>query len=187
MTRFVGARALLQRKPAPAYAEHGKWPAPTGRPRVLIENPDAADLWAQANVLREAGYDVAVCAGPAPEPEPRHGASLLAESTYWEQPAPKREPRTICPLVSEGRCPLVEGADVVVSSVSLAGSREILHALDERGTAAIVVEGTRDELAREPAATGAGTRLELPVTARRLVDAVERALAARAGVQAESS
>ena len=41
-----------------------EWPAQTCKTPVLIENLDRADLWAHADVLRGAGYDVAMCGGP---------------------------------------------------------------------------------------------------------------------------
>jgi hypothetical protein len=166
---------------APAHTEHGEWSTPTGRPRVLIENPDGADLWAHASVLREAGYDIAVCGGPSPAGEPRHGFAVPRPSTYWENPPVKeRHGRSTCPLVSDGHCPLVEGADVVVSTVALAESDEILQALSVRRWPPLVVEGTPDELERDAYVIGDATRLELPVTPNRLLAAVEQALGANA-------
>ena len=89
-----------------------EWPAQTGKTRVLIENPDRADLWAHAAVLRDAGYEVAMCSGPAS--------------------AGEQQEHTTCPLLTEGHCPLVEGADVVVSTTQLKNGREILAALNAR-------------------------------------------------------
>jgi len=45
------------------HVEHG-WPEATGRRRVLVENPDLSAFELRTQVLREAGYDVAMCAGP---------------------------------------------------------------------------------------------------------------------------
>jgi hypothetical protein len=60
-----------------------EWPAQTGKTRVLIENPDRADLWAHADVLRKAGYDVAMCSGPTEAGEQQEHATcpLLTEGT----------------------------------------------------------------------------------------------------------
>jgi hypothetical protein len=81
-----------------------------GSPR----EPDGAEAWAQAETLRDAGYELAVCKGPTPGPwRPR--ADL--RPGYFEDPdwwADDGE-RTICPLVVGGKCALVDGADVVVS------------------------------------------------------------------------
>ena len=92
-------RSLFGRKKLPRSIHPGEWPEQTGKPRVLIENPDGADLWAHAEVLREAGYDVATCAGPTAEtkrvPWFRRG------HLYWADPQPMdRQERTLCPLVA---------------------------------------------------------------------------------------
>jgi DNA-binding NtrC family response regulator len=137
-----------------------EWPAQTGKTRVLIENPDRADLWAHADVLRRAGYDVAMCSGPTE--------------------AGEQQEHTTCPLLAEGHCPLVEGADVVVSTTQLTDGREILAALSARSTSALVVEGTRSELQREHDAIGGAVELTLPVLPQQIVEAVERARSVRA-------
>ena len=135
-----------------------EWPEHTGKMRVLIENPDRADLWAHADVLRDAGYDVAICGGPTAEGQhDEHGKHLL------------------CPLLAEGHCPLVEGADVVVSTTQLASSREIIATLSAKSTPALVVEGTRAELERDSDAIGTSVELTLPVMSSQIVEAVERA------------
>ncbi len=61
------------------------------RPRALIENGDGDAALAQAELLRRAGYAVAICAGP--------------------------NERERCPLVMGEPCALVAGADVVVCSL----------------------------------------------------------------------
>ena len=100
--------------------EPGEWPERSGRPRVLLEHPDGMALWTEAEELRKAGYDVAVCKGPSEEA----GA---------------------CPLLVEGRCTLADGADAVVTTPSLQDGRRIIAALAER-PAALVVEGPRNAL-----------------------------------------
>lgn len=69
------------------------WPELDSRPRVLVESSDGR--WAGEHVLREAGFQVAVCPGP-------HGR-------------PASEP---CPVLSGEPCELVAGADLVVHDLS---------------------------------------------------------------------
>ncbi len=144
---------MLGRKSSPSsppLIHPEEWPARSGKARVLIENPDRADLWAHADLLRKAGYDVAMCGGPTDE---------------------EAQERTVCPLVANGHCPLVEGADVVVSTTSLTDGREIHAKLRAGAAPALVVEGTASELGRE----GNAVEIALPVMPAQLVDAVERA------------
>ena len=151
-----------------------EWPARAGKARVLIENPDRADLWAHAELLRKAGYDVAMCAGPTDE-------------------SAEGQERAVCPLVAQGHCPLVDEADVVVSTTALTDGREIHARLRARprdgrsylckksprshgalsrwSTPALVVEGTPSELGHE----GNAVEIAFPVFSAQLVDAVERA------------
>ena len=174
MSGVAQVRSLFGRKKLPRSIHPGEWPEQTGKPRVLIENPDGADLWAHAEVLREAGYDVATCAGPTAEtkrvPWFRRG------HLYWADPQPmERQERTLCPLVAGGHCPLAEGADVVVSTTQLTDSREILATLSARSTPALVVEGTSSGLERDSDVIGDSVEITLPVLPRQLVEAVERA------------
>lgn len=70
------------------------WPETAAdRPRVLVESSDGR--WEGEHLLREAGYQVAVCPGP-------HGR-------------PGSDP---CPVLSGRSCELMEGADVVVHDLS---------------------------------------------------------------------
>ncbi len=157
MSRFVQTRSLFSRKQrTPSLIHLEAWPEQSGKARVLIENPDGADLWAHADVLRKEGYEVAMCGGPDAELE-----------------------HTACPLLAEGQCPLVDGADVVVSTTQLADSREILASLSARKSPALVVEGTSSDLERDRDVTGDAVELTLPVLPRQLVDAVERARSGR--------
>jgi hypothetical protein len=137
-----------------AYIHPQTWPEPSRKPRVLVENPDGAELWAHADILREAGYEVATCAGPA-------------EPASWHQRP------TTCPLVGEGRCPLAEGADVVVTTTDLRDGAEIVAALGTSVPAALVVEtrpGEQPKTARER------VLIEGPVTEERLLEAVAASL-----------
>jgi len=160
---------------APRCIDPGDWPERGLRPRVLIENPDSAELWAHSEILREAGYDVATCTGPT---DGRESTSMFQRGSLpIEDALPVRVPRrTLCPLVAGERCPLVDGADVVISTTGLADARGILAALSSEGHAALVVEGTSRTLARDSDVIGDATVIEQPVTQKRLLAAVEEAL-----------
>ncbi len=162
MSGFAQIRSLFGRNTSPQSIHPKEWPEPSGKPRVLIENPDGADLWAHADVLREAGYDVAMCGGPT--------AAVPGE----------HQERTVCPLIAEGQCPLVEGADVVVSTTYLTDGREIVAKLSARSSPALVVEGTSDDLERNSDVIGDAVRVEFPVLPEQIVEAVERARSGRA-------
>lgn len=114
------------------------WPSKPGRARILIENPDGAQLWAHAGVLQEAGYETATCFGPSPEE------------------------RIACPLISNGSCPLIETADVVISTTRLADGGEVLAALHRCCSERLIVEDA------DPRA--------LPMEEKRLLAAVATAL-----------
>ena len=156
----------------------GEWPVtPAGKPRVLIENGDGADLGAHAGILRDAGYEVAVCHGPS---IPTERASWFDRRRGAGAPEPQPFDRMVCPLVVAGRCSLVDGADVVVSTTDLTEGREVLAALSTQPLLGLVVEGTTSALDRDADVIGSATPLALPVTEQRLLTAVESALAARA-------
>jgi len=91
------------------------WPWP-GHPRVLIEHADESVGMRLAADLRQAGYAVAVCPGPAQSAR--------------------------CPLAGDEGCEVAHGADVIVSSLGLGTpqSREVLEALRARcaGTPLVV-------------------------------------------------
>jgi hypothetical protein len=172
-------RSLFGHKGSPSLIHPEEWPEPSGKARVLIENPDRADLWAHADLLREAGYDVATCGGPTAETE--HVSWFRRRRLYVADSQPvERQDRILCPLVAEGHCPLVEGADVVVSTTALTDSGEILATLSARTSPALVVEGTSSHLERDRDAIGDSVEIELPVLPRQLVEAVERARSTRA-------
>jgi len=153
------------------------WPQRTGKARVLIENPDRADLWAHAEILREAGYDVAQCHGPT---KPHEHVPWFRRRPFEEfEPSETGEAPTSCPLLVEGRCALVDGADVVVTTTALGDGREIIAALSSKGSPPLVVEGPEATLERDRDVTGAATPVVFPVTEKRLLTAVEDALASR--------
>ena len=129
--------------------ETGEWSERDGRKRALVENPDRAELWAYAEVLRDAGYDVATCTGEHPDGSDR------------------------CPLLEAGGCELVEGADIVVSTCSMKRSGELLAILSLKGSTPIVFEAPPPEQIANLADDV--TYVSTPVTGRALLDAVERA------------
>ena len=117
-----------------------------------------------------------MCAGPTAGAE--HVSWFRRRHRFWADSQPtERQERTLCPLVAEGHCPLVEGADVVVSTIQLTDSREILATLSARSSPPLVVEGTSSELERY----GDSVAIKLPVLPQQLVQAVERARSTRAG------
>ncbi|MGZ4398371.1 MAG: hypothetical protein ACXVZ1_08135 [Gaiellaceae bacterium] len=126
------------------------WSSRSSGRRVLVENPDGADLAAHAFVLREAGYDVATCRGAIPV----EGKELS------------------CPLIAGKACSLVEGADVVVTSCDLAGCRAILEAHSLLGSPPIVLEAPAPSLDRWNDVAGDALLLPFPVTSDSLREAV---------------
>jgi DNA-binding NtrC family response regulator len=122
-------------------------------PRVLIEHEDEAQGLALASTLREAGYAVAVCPGPAE-----------AEK---------------CPLTGPEGCAAAHGADVVVSSLGFdrAEAAAVLQALRTScPDVPLVVEV-------DPAREGAWADLlrgcelvDAPATPDQIRSAVDRAL-----------
>jgi hypothetical protein len=86
-------------------------------PRVLFESRDGAEAHAVWKVLRREGYQVTWCPGP------RGGFS------------------TACALTAAGRCPLVDEADAVVSSLDLRDPvcEQIVHGLQARAADTRVV------------------------------------------------
>jgi hypothetical protein len=131
--------------------ETGDWSARDGRKRALIENPDAGQLWAYAETLRDAGYNVATCTGEHPNGQDR------------------------CPLLELGRCELVEGADVVVSTCSVPRGDKLLAVLSAQGSTPVVFEAPEPDLERYDGAPENVTFLPMPVTGQTLLDAVARA------------
>lgn len=146
----------------PHTIETGDWSTRRGRERVLVENPDSAQLWAYAEVLREAGYDVATCTGEHPDGDSR------------------------CPLIETGHCGLVEGADVVVSTCSIQRGDKLLAVLGSKGSTPIVFEAPQPDFERYSHLADA-TLIATPVTERALLDAVAQAQSEAAQPEAPGS
>ena len=113
----------------------GEWPERQARARVLVEEADPASGWAVQKLLQNEGYDVAVCGGP----------EVLGR----------------CFLVEDDRCPLAEGADVILNSLSLSqpDRREVVEALRARLPGTPVIVGVPQPQAAEHAALLEGCRL----------------------------
>ncbi|HEX6725264.1 MAG TPA: hypothetical protein VF073_08440 [Gaiella sp.] len=153
---------MSARRP-PHVIEIGDWEARRGRPRALVENPDGAELWAYAETLREAGYDVATCAGEHPDGSDR------------------------CPLLETGNCALVEGADVVVSTCSIQRGDRLLAVLGSQGSTPVVFEAPAPDFERFAHLAGNATLVATPVTAQALVQAVAQARADAGEAEPEHS
>lgn len=83
-----------------------------------------------------------------------------------------------CRGSEEGRrCPLVDGADVVVTSPSLAEAHEILAAYDRLGVRPIVVDATEVDIDELAEVAGGAVFLPPPLAAQSLRLAVSEASA----------
>jgi hypothetical protein len=89
------------------FAPEWAW---SGRPRVLLESPDA---WAVAHDLEAAGYEVVACRGPGP--------------------------RERCPLLRDGHCATASAAHVIVSDLPWIEGGQIERRLRERYPSATVL------------------------------------------------
>jgi hypothetical protein len=126
--------------------------------RIVIENADPAEQWAEDRILREAGYEVLTCAGPD---------SLAGRP---------------CPVVLGTDCPGVAGADVVVSSLRVEkdGGRAVITGLRARYPDIPLVVDAPPAAVADHADALEGCHVIFPLTARTLVEAVDTVLAERA-------
>lgn len=134
------------------------WPADGRGPRVVVEHEDAAWRWAATEVLEDAGYEVAGCAGP-------HG---LADHT--------------CALVETGHCELVDEAHVVVNGLGIrdVANREVLTALrTQRDQIPVIVEVPTPRREELNAAVPGCRTVPFPVRPKDLVGAVDDVLGRR--------
>jgi len=129
-------------------------PWPWGHPRVLIEHADEAVGMSLAGGLRQAGYSVAVCPGPAQSQR--------------------------CPLAGDQGCEAAHGADVVVSGLGLGTpqAREVLAALRSRCAGIpLIIEVAAEEKEEWPDLLEGCEVLVSPVAPDELVAAVQGVLA----------
>lgn len=136
--------------------EPGAWAEGEARPRVLVEDPDGAVLAASRRILEREGFEVATCAGP----EPGHR----------------------CPEVTSAGCPLMQGVDVIYSSLDWhePEHREVLEAQRAHHPGVpVIVEIARPQAAHEEALLEGCEVVHMPADGAVMVAAVRRALGAR--------
>ncbi len=122
------------------------WPPGDARPRILVEA--GGGRWRGEQALREAGFQVAVCGGPS------------------------RRAGLGCPVLEGGRCPLADGATLIVCALvpddPAVGALVAAH--EQQHPGAVFTEG-------EP--SGAGQRsLQACRTSAELVRRIEAAVVA---------
>lgn len=114
------------RGPDPMAALPRPWAEAGDGPRVVVENEDATWQWAATETLEAAGYEVACCGGPY------------------------HLPHQLCPLVTDDRCPLIDGADLVINGLGIGDptNRAVLTALrTQREQTPVLVEIGTTQLA----------------------------------------
>ena len=146
---------MLKRRqqPEPAQAPGWRTSVAGAGPRVLIEHPDPAAQDVLARGLEKHGYEVLTCGGPR--------AAGCTEVS--------------CPLLWQESCGAVDGADVVISGLSLhtAPERMILRRISQApGAPQLVLEATPGDAAGllETSADGYVT----PLSVSGVVEALER-------------
>jgi hypothetical protein len=127
---------------------------------VVVENEDASWHWAATRILETAGYEVACCGGPKHLPDQR------------------------CPLVAGDRCPLVEGADLVVNGLGISdpANHAVLTALRaQHGEIPVLAEIPAPQIARLDAEIPGCRTVPRPVGPGDLVAAVDDVLCGTRG------
>lgn len=124
------------------------------RPRVVVEHEDPVWRWAAAGVLEQAGYQVLGCGGP----------HELADGK--------------CPMVTTGRCALIEGADVVVNGLGIREPvhQDVLGAVQGSSSVPVLVELPSPQRERLAADFPGCQRIPFPVRPQDLVTAVGAAV-----------
>ena len=128
---------------------------PSNHLRVLVESTDLAERWAVERTLRQAGFGVVSCGGPA----------LLEDGS--------------CPLVTCGDCPGAAAADAVFFRLNLPdeANEKVLRALRrevERRPVVVEVPGPRTS--RLAQLLDGCQILPMPASASEMVEALSRAL-----------
>lgn len=124
-------------------------------PRVVVENEDAMWQWAATGILEAAGYQVACCGGPHDLPHER------------------------CSLVADERCPLIDGADLVINGLGISdpANRAVLAALRTRHEQIpVIVEIPTRQLGELNAELPGCRTVPFPVRPKDLVAAVDDAM-----------
>ncbi|GJM37711.1 MAG: hypothetical protein DHS20C19_10780 [Acidimicrobiales bacterium] len=131
------------------------WSERCSGPRVLIEETDFAKQEAVKRILRDRGYEVAACGGP--------------EATDDR-----------CALVAHDQCDAVARADVVVHSMRPQDprNREVLtNIIESYPDVPVIVEAPRPYVERQPEDFVDCAVIYQPMTARTLIEVVEKVLA----------
>lgn len=119
--------------------------------RVLVEGAPHDSPEVIAGVVARRGVDVAVCTGP--------GDGVR------------------CPLLRDGACELIDGADVVVNLLANDDGRRIADAtLSQRRPAQLVYEVRLSETCRNGPPPEGAELVPTPVTQRSLLEAVDAAI-----------
>lgn len=122
---------------------------------MVVEHDDGLWQWAATGLLEAAGYEVACCGGPHELPDGR------------------------CPLVAGGHCPLVDGADLIVSGLGISqpAERAVLVALRTRHEQVpVLVEIPAREISELHAVAPGCRTVPWPVCAKDLKAAVDDVL-----------
>ena len=125
---------------------------------MVVENEDAMWQWAATGLLEAAGYQVACCGGPHDLPH-QH-----------------------CPLVADDRCPLVDGADLVVNGLGIGdpANRAVLTALrSRRDQIPVIVEIPALQLGTRHAEIPGCQTIPFPARPKDLIAAVDDAIRGR--------
>lgn len=141
-------------------AQPRPWPAAGDGPRVVVENEDPMWQWAATGLLEAAGYQVACCGGPHDLPNQQ------------------------CPLVTDDRCPLIDGADLVINGLGIRdpANRAVLTALRTRRDQIPVIVEIRTPQLDELHAEIPGCRtVPFPARPKQLLAAVDDAISGNRG------
>lgn len=144
-----------RRAPESSDAVLPAWPTSDVRPRVVVEHEDPVWRWAAAGLLEDAGYQVLGCGGPH---ELTDGG---------------------CPMVAEGRCTLIDGADVVINGLGVRdpAHRAVLASIRAHSSGLpVLVELPSTQQDRLEADFPGCQRIPFPVRPHDLVTAVSVAL-----------
>ncbi|MGQ0433184.1 MAG: hypothetical protein ACT452_12340 [Microthrixaceae bacterium] len=127
---------------------------------MVVENEDAMWQWAATGRLEAAGYQVACCGGPHDLPNQQ------------------------CPLVADDRCPLIDGADLVINGLGISdpANRAVLTALrTRRDRVPVIVEIRTPQLGELHAEIPGCRTVAFPARPSDLIAAVGDALSGNRG------